>query len=69
MQLKGVQVSHGMSQKFLFEICQNTSSPCHGAVDQDWRSKSCVPEHASQPPDGSVLTLLSLPSQSGKDAP
>ena len=26
----------------------------------------CAPKHASQPPDGSALALLSMPSQSDK---
>ena len=48
---------------------KNLSTPCHGAVDQDQRSKAHVPKHANQPPDRSTLTLLSMPSQSGKGAP
>ena len=27
------------------------STPWHGAVDQDWRSRSHATKHASQPPD------------------
>ena len=57
-------------KKFEFEFHQKYSStPWCGAVDQDWRSKMHAPKHASQPPDGSVLALLSMPSQSGKGAP
>ena len=41
----------------------------HGAMDQDWRSKTCALKCASQPPDWHALALLSLPSQSGKGAP
>ena len=48
---------------------ENSSTPWHGAVDQDWRSKTHAPKHANQPPDGSTLALLSLPSQSDKGAP
>ena len=42
---------------------------CLSAVDQDWRSKTHVLKCASQPPDRSVLALLSMPSQSGEGAP
>ena len=45
------------------------STPWCRAVDQDWRSKTHVPKCVSQPPDGSTLALLSMPSQSGKGAP
>ena len=69
MQLKGVKVTHGMPQEFEFEIHKIFSSPWHGAVEQDWRSKSHVLKCTSQPPDWSTLALLSLPSQSGKGAP
>ena len=48
---------------------KNSSTPWHGAVDQDWRSKMCVLKHASQPPYWSALGLLSMPSQSGKGSP
>ena len=44
------------------------STPWHGAVDQDWSRKMCVPKFTSCPPDGSALALLNLPSQSGKGA-
>ena len=53
--------------EFKFEF--HSSTPWHGAVDQDWRSKTCAPKGASQPPDESALALLSVPSQSGKGAP
>ena len=43
---------------------ENSSTPWHGAVDQDWRSKT----HA-RPPDGFMLALLSMPRWSGKSAP
>ena len=43
--------------------------PHPGSVDQDWRSKPHAPKHASQPPDGSMLALLSMPSRYGKGAP
>ena len=46
-----------------------TCPPWHGAVDQDWRSKTRVPKCTSQPPDGSALALLSMPSWSGKGSP
>ena len=52
-----------------FEFEFHLSTPWRGAVDQDWRSKTHVLKHASQPPDGSVLALISMPSQSGKGAP
>ena len=52
-----------------FEFEFHSSTPWHGAVDQDWRSKMHVLKHASRPPDGSVRALLSVPSQSGKGAP
>ena len=51
-----------------FEFEFHSSTPWHGAVDQDWRSKTRAMKHASQPPDRSVLALLSMPSQSGKGA-
>ena len=47
----------------------HSSTPWHGAVDQDWWSKTRELKLASQPPDRSVLALLSMPSQSGKGAP
>ena len=57
-------------KKFKFYFHQKyLSTPWHGAVDQDWRSKMHVPKCTSQPPDGSVRALLSMPSQSGKGAP
>ena len=57
-------------KKFKFEFHRKyLSTPWCGAVDQDWRSKMCAPKHTSQPPDRSVLALLSMPSQSGKGAP
>ena len=52
-----------------FEFEFHLSTHWHGAVDQDWRSKTRVLKHASRPPDGSMLALLSMPSQSGKGAP
>ena len=48
---------------------KNLSTPWHGAVDQDWRSKMCVQKHASQAPDGSTVDFQSLSSQSSKGAP
>ena len=36
-----------------FEFGFHLSTPWHGAVDQDWRSKMHVPKCASQPPDRS----------------
>ena len=57
-------------KKFKFEFHQNyLSTPWHGAVDQDWRSKTHTPKCASQSPDRSALALLSMPSQSDKGAP
>ena len=53
-------------KKFEFKFVKNSSTPWHNAVDQDWRSKMHVPKHANQLPDGSTLTLLSMPSWSGK---
>ena len=67
MQPKSIQVTHGTSQKFKFEF--HLSTPWRGAVDQDWRSKTHVPKCASQPPDGSMLALVSMRSKSGKGAP
>ena len=55
-------------KKFEFKFHENSSSPWHGAVDQDWRSKMHVPKHTSRPPDGSILALLSMPSWFGKGA-
>ena len=56
-------------KKIEFEFHQKYSStPWHGAVDQDWRSKMHAPNCASRPPGGSMLALLSVPSQSGKGA-
>ena len=52
-----------------FEFEFHSSTPWRGAVDQDWRSKTRAPKRASRPPDGLVLALLSVPSQSGKGAP
>ena len=52
-----------------FEFEFHSSTPWRGAVDQDWRSKMCALKCSSRPPDGSVLALLSVPSQSGKGAP
>ena len=52
-----------------FEFEFHSSTPWHGAVDQDWRSKTHAPKHASQPPGVSALALLSMPSWSGKGAP
>ena len=46
----------------------HSSTPWHGAVNKDWRSKMHVPKCSSQPPDGSVLALLCMPDQSGKGA-
>ena len=51
-----------MLQKYKFEICQNLIHTQHGAVDQDWRSKSHARRHVSQPPDRSKLALLRLPA-------
>ena len=51
------------------KFIENLSTPWCGAVDQDWRSKSHVLKCTSQPPDRSMLALLSLPRQSGKGAP
>ena len=57
-------------KKFKFEFHRKYSStPWHGTVDQDWRSKMHAPKYTSQPPDGSVLALLSIPSWSGMGAP
>ena len=52
-----------------FEFEFHSSTPWHGAVDQDSWSKTCTPKCASQPPDRSALALLSMPSQSGNGAP
>ena len=52
--------------EFKFEF--HLSAPWPGAVDQDWRSKMHALKCASQPPDGSALALLSMPSWSGKGA-
>ena len=52
-----------------FEFEFHLSTSWRGAVDQDWRSKTRAPKCASQPPDGSALALLSVPSRSGKEAP
>ena len=48
---------------------KNLSTHWHGDVDQDWRSKKCTLKCMNQPPDGSVLALLSMPSWFGKGAP
>ena len=48
---------------------KNLSTPWHGSVDQDWRSKMHALKHTSQPPDGSMLALVSMPSQSDNGAP
>ena len=70
MQPKGIQVTHGTLQKFKFlKFIKISSTLWHGAVDQDFRSKSFALKCASQPPDRSVLALLSLPSWPGKGAP
>ena len=58
-------VTRNMNLKFI----KNLSTPWHGPVDQDWRSKSHVLKGTSQPPDRSALALLCLPSQSGKGTP
>ena len=58
-----------MERRNEFEFELHLSTPWHGAVDQDWRSKMPVPKSTSRPPDGSMLALLSMPSQSGKGAP
>ena len=42
--------------EFKFEF--HSSTPWHGAVDQDWRSKMHAPKRASQSPDGSMLALV-----------
>ena len=57
-------IARNLNLKFI----ENSSTPWDGAVDQDWRGKLCAPKCVSQPPDGSMLALLSLPSQSGKGA-
>ena len=53
MQPKGMQVTCGTLQKNsnlkFFEI---SSTPLHGAVDQDLRSKLHLPKHTSKPPMG-----------------
>ena len=69
IQQKGIQVTCGVSQNLNLKFIEMSSTPWHGAVDQDWRSKSHAQKHASQPPDGSALALLSLPCWSGKGAP
>ena len=66
---RGFSTTHGTSQEKVEFHQKYLSTPWHGAVDQDWRSKTHVPKHASQPPDRSTLALLSVPSQSGKSAP
>ena len=53
-------------KRFEFEF--HSSTPWHGAVDQDWRSKMCALKCTSKPPDRSALALQSMPSWSGKGA-
>ena len=69
MQPKCIQVTHGTKQKFKFEIHQYLIHTWHGSEVHNWRSNLHVPKYTSQPPDRSALTLLSLPSWSGKGAP
>ena len=68
-QPKAIQLTHGMLQNSNLKFIEILSTPWHGAVDQYWRSKLHALKHASQPPDGSMLAQLSLPSWSGKGAP
>ena len=58
-----------IARNLKLNFVKNLSTPWHGAVDQEWMSKMCVPNHASQPPDRSALALLSVPNWSGKSAP
>ena len=48
IQPKGTHVTHGMLQKISnFKFLKISSTLWHGAVDQDWRSKSCTPKCTS----------------------
>ena len=67
MRPKSVQLHMECRKKFEFEF--HSSTPWHGAVDQNWRSKAHALKRTSQPPDGCALALLSMPSWSGKGAP
>ena len=46
-----------VSRNSNLNFVKNSSTPWHSAVDQDWRSKMHVPQHANQLPDGSTLTV------------
>ena len=63
---KHISNTQNVTRNLNLNFVKNLSTPWHGAVDQDWRSKMHVLKHTSQLPDRSMLALLSMPSQSGK---
>ena len=58
-----------VTRNLMMKFVDNLSTPWCVAVDHDWSIKLHVLKCASQPPGGSTLALLRLPSQSGKGVP